>query len=63
MFILFLSDISAKEQSTSYKIEQFTKGTEYFKERLGLSFKKVDGRFCFMHFRPSNPCHMQIWRF
>lgn len=35
-------EISAKEQSTSYKIKQFTKGTEYFKERLGLSFKKVD---------------------
>lgn len=35
-------EISAKEQSTSHKIKQFTKGTEYFKERLGLAFKKVD---------------------
>jgi len=38
-----LPEISAKEQSTSYKIKQFTKGTDYFKERLGLAFKKVDG--------------------
>ena len=49
MIILSLSEISAKEQSTSYKIKQFTRGTEYFKERLGLSFKKVDGRSRFTY--------------
>ena len=36
-------DISAEDERTSYKIRQFTKGTEYFKDRLGLTFKKVDG--------------------
>lgn len=38
-----LLDIATKEQSTSYKIQQCTKGTKYFEERLGLAFKKVDG--------------------
>lgn len=50
-------EISAKEQSTSYKIKQFTKGTEYFKERLGLSFKKVDEehlQFVFKYIDPKD---------
>jgi len=49
-------EISAKEQSTSYKIKQFTKGTEYFKERLGLAFKKVDEenlQFVFKYIDPN----------
>ena len=46
-----LLDITTKEQSTSYKIQQCTKGTKYFEERLGLAFKKVDGEcFSFLHF-------------
>ncbi|CAH3177544.1 unnamed protein product [Porites lobata] len=36
------NEITSKEQSSSFKIKQFTKGTEFFKERLGLAFKKVD---------------------
>ncbi|XP_058964527.2 kinetochore protein Spc25-like [Pocillopora verrucosa] len=50
-------EVSAKEQSTSYKIKQFTKGTEYFKERLGLSFKKVDEehlQFVFKYIDPKD---------
>ncbi|XP_067022260.1 kinetochore protein Spc25-like isoform X2 [Acropora muricata] len=39
-------DIATKEQSTSYKIQQCTKGTKYFEERLGLAFKKVDVKNC-----------------
>ena len=28
----------------AHKIKQFTKGVEYFKDRLGLEFKKVSGK-------------------
>ena len=45
----FFLEITSKEQSSSFKIKQFTKGTEFFKERLGLVFKKVDGKLCCSH--------------
>lgn len=50
-------DIATKEQSTSYKIQQCTKGTEYFEERLGLAFKKVDEenlQFVFKYIDPKD---------
>lgn len=50
-------EITAKEQGTLFKIKQFTKGTEYFKERLGLAFKKVDEenlQFVFKYIDPND---------
>ena len=49
MLWVFFLEITSKEQSSSFKIKQFTKGTEFFKERLGLVFKKVDGKLCCSH--------------
>ncbi|KAK3749911.1 hypothetical protein QZH41_017367 [Actinostola sp. cb2023] len=39
-------DIQAKEEATNYKLQQFVKGTQFFENRLGLSFKKIDEDFC-----------------
>lgn len=47
--VFFFLEITSKEQSSSFKIKQFTKGTAFFKERLGLAFKKVDGKLCCSH--------------
>ncbi|XP_068734814.1 uncharacterized protein [Montipora capricornis] len=50
-------EILAKEQSTSNKMQQFNKGTEHFKERLGLAFKKVDDenlQFVFKYIDPED---------
>ena len=49
MLWVFFLEIASKEQRSSFKIKQFTKGTEFFKERLGLAFKKVDGKLCCSH--------------
>ena len=49
MLWVFFLEIASKEQSSSFMIKQFTKGTEFFKERLGLAFKKVDGKLCCSH--------------
>ena len=43
LWFIFL-ELTAKEQ-TADKNKQYTKGTEYFRDRLGLEFKKIDGKF------------------
>ncbi|XP_031568128.1 kinetochore protein Spc25-like [Actinia tenebrosa] len=35
-------EISAIEDATNFKLKQFIKGTEYFEDRLALTFKKID---------------------